>query len=852
MHLYNRTGLSDQVQYLKNATVVPPREKGGALGVMDADGTFCEFSRDFVRPRKLTPAPTQEEFGEPQEHYEGAYLYGGWMHPHFGHFLTETTARLWALEGLRNQIKGIVFVPLGPGSIWRARKSHLPFLDLLTGGVDIIPLTRVASFETLYVPDPGFGHQNRMRSSACYKSFTREAFSRSVEPEGPKKLYISRTQLPDHKGGVFGEDRIEKMLSAEGYDIFHPQKHDAETQLARYMAADQIVGLDGSAFHMVAYAARSSAKIGVIYRRRGELLSRLSAQVRGFTGADVHDIDVIKDIWVNKDKVRVDYSAIGELDFDLLGKTLKQLGFTQKTSKVRSLSNAAVKKIQVASGRENMVRLGQSDKENGFDLRQITTSVVSRPSDTERREHLREKLSQLKLNWVFADRQENLSPQQSVAVAHAEVFDGASDLPFLICDGDAELVTDNMVLPPLPEDADIVYLATNQAGCLPGTGPNNTTFSPVALPGCALAEAHDDVFLKLYAMTSVTAVLVVSERGKKRFREELTKSIRRKTDAGVRYSFAMPDLNVYAFRQSRFMNVNPATSSDVEAETPKKDMTPAKLEPVEEGTRRVTESWRWRLNVEACRNANGGLEWQVVDGELKQFQIAERVEYVASYNRVRVPHSRYMGTRRARQISRGHYERPELDAAKAILKPNDRLVEMGSGLGVVGAIAISDSPGTELLSFEANPDLIQHIEALYRLNGFDNRANIRNSVVISDDNRPETIKFHLHGSFLGSSLFHTGNRHQPTVQIPTTAWDDICKDYKPNVLMADIEGGELDFLEHADLSGLTGLIMEFHPRVYGKEGMERCKQLIRDKGFTPLEEVCTPTVWGAIRKEVQD
>jgi len=154
----------------------------------------------------------------------------------------------------------------------------------------------------------------------------------------------------------------------------------------------------------------------------------------------------------------------------------------------------------------------------------------------------------------------------------------------------------------------------------------------------------------------------------------------------------------------------------------------------------------------------------------------------------------------------------------------------------------------KMVSFEANPNLIPHINDLYALNDLTERNSVVNALLISDPDRPDTLPFHIGRSYLGSSLLDTAAHSKETVSIETMAYSDLHADLKPDVILMDIEGGELAFLEHANLEGVRAIVAEFHPKAYEVAGMRRCKSILRDAGFEPLADFSTRTVWVATRE----
>ncbi|WP_417206638.1 FkbM family methyltransferase [Antarctobacter sp.] len=214
---------------------------------------------------------------------------------------------------------------------------------------------------------------------------------------------------------------------------------------------------------------------------------------------------------------------------------------------------------------------------------------------------------------------------------------------------------------------------------------------------------------------------------------------------------------------------------------------------------------------------------------------------------VAVPASPFLTETRIRRMAEERYEGDEIAGALAVVRPGDRVLELGAGLGVVGAVVASNAAPEAVLSFEANPDLIPHIRALHALNGLQDRIELRNQVLMSAPDRPDTRTFYLRTSFLGSSLVDVDNRQTRPVEVPTASFDAVVEEFRPNVLIMDIEGGELEFLEHASLKGIRAVVIEFHPGVYGTEGAKTCKDRLRALGFRRNDDVSTRFVWTCSR-----
>lgn len=216
---------------------------------------------------------------------------------------------------------------------------------------------------------------------------------------------------------------------------------------------------------------------------------------------------------------------------------------------------------------------------------------------------------------------------------------------------------------------------------------------------------------------------------------------------------------------------------------------------------------------------------------------------------VKVPMTRFLHEKRIERIKAARYEGQEIEGSLHVVGSNDTVLEIGAGIGLVGAVIAHNAKPKAIHSFEANPELMEAINALYALNDLHDRISVTNQVLISAEDRPETLQFHIRNSYLGSSLLNPGNRPSNVVDVPTASFSQVCEQIQPTVLVMDIEGGELELLRHADLAPFRAIVLEFHPEAYGVDGMRECKTLLTEAGFERVAEKSTRTVWTCLRPE---
>lgn len=163
------------------------------------------------------------------------------------------------------------------------------------------------------------------------------------------------------------------------------------------------------------------------------------------------------------------------------------------------------------------------------------------------------------------------------------------------------------------------------------------------------------------------------------------------------------------------------------------------------------------------------------------------------------------------QIYEGIYERPEIEGLTQIVRPGDRVLELGSGLGIISALAArAAGPEGQVRSYEANPALVDDTRAFLASNGIAT-VDLVHAVLVSELN-PAPRRFHLAESFAeGSLLAKEGHDPTRTVEVPAESLAAVLAEYRPDVLICDIEGAEVELFPAFPPSTLRAAVVELHP-----------------------------------------
>ena len=199
---------------------------------------------------------------------------------------------------------------------------------------------------------------------------------------------------------------------------------------------------------------------------------------------------------------------------------------------------------------------------------------------------------------------------------------------------------------------------------------------------------------------------------------------------------------------------------------------------------------------------------------------------------VEIPEDRVFRPRMRRGVTSGGYEAREIEAGLTAIEPGARVLELGAGVGIVGAVLTKERAPQRWLSVEANPDLIPYIRKLNAHNGLSDVIDVQHGVVLTRPSPPERQTFYVRGSVIGSSLLQYGKpRHEVAVGVPVLRYDTLKKTFHHDVILMDIEGGELEFLRYAQFDDVETIILETHQAIYGHGGLQDISHALSCRGF---------------------
>lgn len=180
-------------------------------------------------------------------------------------------------------------------------------------------------------------------------------------------------------------------------------------------------------------------------------------------------------------------------------------------------------------------------------------------------------------------------------------------------------------------------------------------------------------------------------------------------------------------------------------------------------------------------------------------------------------------------LSSGRYEHQEADAILAHLRPGDRFLDLGAGLGFLCALAARVVGEAAVTGVEAGPETLALARANLSANGFPGVRLIHGAATATAAGMAD---FGLRPAFWASALKGAGDwpANATVTRVPARPIAQLLAETRPTVLSCDIEGAEAEVLAQP-LPGVRLIVVELHPVVYGAAGTRALFGALSAQGF---------------------
>ncbi|KXG85281.1 FkbM family methyltransferase [Agrobacterium bohemicum] len=179
-------------------------------------------------------------------------------------------------------------------------------------------------------------------------------------------------------------------------------------------------------------------------------------------------------------------------------------------------------------------------------------------------------------------------------------------------------------------------------------------------------------------------------------------------------------------------------------------------------------------------------------------------------------------------LADGSYEAKEARSILKAIKPGDRVLELGSGIGIITSI-IAGIKDVMVWAFEANPGTAALAERVIKTNCAD---NVVFSQGLLTAHAPHVHSFYVRKDLWMSSMDENQGPYEHRIEIPSENIDAFIAQHRINALVMDIEGAEHDLLQNAQLAGVERIFVELHDHLYNLAGIRDITQALALKGYS--------------------
>lgn len=188
-------------------------------------------------------------------------------------------------------------------------------------------------------------------------------------------------------------------------------------------------------------------------------------------------------------------------------------------------------------------------------------------------------------------------------------------------------------------------------------------------------------------------------------------------------------------------------------------------------------------------------------------------------------------------LREGLYEHEELELVEFHLRPNDVVMEIGAGLGLISAYCARRIGSERVHAFEANRTQERRIRRAYQLNGV---APTLEMALIGESGGHR--QFFVYDGIWGSYVPWPQGRPE-MMSVPVRAFNEEVRRVRPTFLIIDVDGAEADMCRYADFHTVQTIVIEVHEHLIGSEGVQFVRSQLGRACFRMAKQSPSGYVW---------
>lgn len=189
------------------------------------------------------------------------------------------------------------------------------------------------------------------------------------------------------------------------------------------------------------------------------------------------------------------------------------------------------------------------------------------------------------------------------------------------------------------------------------------------------------------------------------------------------------------------------------------------------------------------------------------------------------------GTAIERKIAAGEYEGHEANAARKRIKLGMRVLEVGAGLGYVSSVCAQMAGAENVVSVEANPQMLTPLQSNLARNGYAD-VRVMHGAIVGNGHHEDNVNFRAGGLFWGGATLPNGVSREDMVSVPALRIRPLLMAIRPRFVMLDVEGGEADLFKKPWPPFVKFVVLELHPKKYATSVIKEIVDCMSETGLT--------------------